>query len=37
MTVIHRILKNFYKADRYKRVDISYKLDEIQLFGGRLV
>lgn len=34
-SVVNRIINNFYKLDKYKRVIIDYKIDEIKL--GRLV
>lgn len=31
--VVDRIINNFYKADKYERVRINYKIDEIRLSG----
>lgn len=31
-SVVKRILDNFYKADKYERVKINSKIDEIRLF-----
>lgn len=34
--VVERIVKNFYQADKYQRITINSKIDEIKLLEGEI-